>query len=178
MNNPTVAEWLKPNPNKGINDYYSIYGLEESTMSQPEETINNSSNNKQLPSRFPYIIILILALLVVGYLIYNKLFSIKPEINGKFTCITKTDEERISKNNFETQFINALVKSSGNNCLFQDFVFKGKSTVFIQYLNREVGVSYVIDDSLIRINLTGKDIILLIKDENTLLGKGELNGSL
>ena len=178
MNNPTVAEWLKLNPNKGINDYYSIYGFEEPTVSQPKETITNSSNNKQLPSLFRYIIILILGLLVVGYLVYNNFFSIKSNINGKFICITKTDAEQASNKNFETQLINALVKSSGSNCLFQDFVFKGKSTVFIQYLNREVGASYVIDDSLIRINLSGKDMILLIKDENTLLGKGELNGSL
>ena len=182
-NKPSPAEWLKMHPNKGINDYYAIYKIEDSVVESSNLSENNFAVQKKKRTLLPYIFSLILVILVIGYLAYNsqtqsfnfrKLFSGKVEIKGKFSCSKQINSQHRSDKSFETQLVNSMVKEIGDNCLFQVFIFSGKSTVMIQSLNRDIGASYIIDDSIVRINLKGTDLILGIKDENTLIGKGVL----
>ena len=59
-------------------------------------------------------------------------------------------------------------------CTITQFEFKGKNTVLVSGV---IGSSYVMDEDVIRIKGTGSEIVLTIKDENTLTGEGIAAGT-
>ena len=62
-------------------------------------------------------------------------------------------------------------------CVIEEYNFKGNSTVLIKMKNGEVVSSYIIDKEFIRIKGDKSDLLLKIKDDNTLVSEGVINGT-
>ena len=62
-------------------------------------------------------------------------------------------------------------------CEVTEFDFAGNSSVVMKMANGSVASSYVIDKNYVRIKGTGSDILLEIRDENTLTGNAVLDGT-
>ena len=61
-------------------------------------------------------------------------------------------------------------------CVVTDLEFKGSSTVSIHMKAGQIFSNYTIDDDYVRIRGDKSDIVLKIKDENTLVGEGFTQG--
>ena len=62
-------------------------------------------------------------------------------------------------------------------CVVEEYNFKGNSTVSIKMKNGEINSSYVIDKEYIRIKGDKSDILLEMKDNNTLVAEGPIGGT-
>lgn len=62
--------------------------------------------------------------------------------------------------------------------IYRSFDFKGESTVSVKdgFIGLDFAVGYIIDGNIIRITSNSGDLLLNIKDENTLIGEGFSTG--
>ncbi len=143
-------------------------------------------------NKLSYLLIaIILIIFGLGYFAYdsenniidlNKLTSklsvatLPNEITGEFICSKIPDTKNTKKKNLQKSITDYAANMLGQDCVYQKFIFKGKSTVVIETMGMEFASTYFIDDSLIRIKTDKSDLILTIKNENTLIGEGFAEG--
>ena len=86
---------------------------------------------------------------------------------SKFTSENKETQEKY----FNTAFLRGTYECK--KCIYGNIEFKGLSTCMVLGF---YGTSYVVDENYIRIKTDKGDLILKIKDENTLIGEGWAEG--
>ena len=100
--------------------------------------------------------------------------------NGTYRCTKQTTngkkasrKRKESNNNITDLALSMLGKSS---CLYDQLEFKGNNTVVITALGQTYSTSYVVDDDYVRIKTDKTDLLLKIKDDQTLIGEGFIAG--